>query len=266
MESLAPQTPIIRISDLHLTRSRNALLREVNWCVMPGDHWVILGPNGAGKTTLLHALAGYMPPTSGKVEVLGNTFGRTDWRELRKHIGLVSAGLLPRIGDGETGLEVVVSGKYAQLNMWTIPTPEDVATAQYLMSQTETQTLEARPWRYLSQGERQRILIARARMANPALLILDEPCAGLDPVARFRFLTFVEKLLHQPDAPSVVLVTHHAEEITPSFSHVLMLGIGHTVASGPIDEVLTNHNLTKTFGVAIDLWKDTAGYHLRIIP
>ncbi len=256
--------PIIQVEHLFLTRSRKCILENIHWRVEPGEHWVILGPNGAGKTTLLHALAGYMPPTSGKIEVLGKTFGRADWRALRKHIGLVSAGLIPRIGEDEVARDVVVSGKYAQLNLWADPTPIDVQTVRFLMEQTEILHLENQAWRFLSQGERQRVLIARARMAQPALLILDEPCAGLDPVARVRFLSFVEKLLRQPDSPAVVLVTHHIEEITPSFTHALILGTGHMVAKGPLTEALTSTHLTAAFGTPIQLWSDSDGYRLRI--
>lgn len=258
--------PIIQVEHMFLTRSRKRILENIHWRVESGDHWVILGPNGAGKTSLLHALAGYMPPTSGKIEVLGKTFGRTDWRALRTHIGLVSAGLIPRIGENEMALDVVVSGKYAQLNLWTDPTPIDIEKARFLMAQTEILHLENQAWGFLSQGERQRVLIARARMAQPALLILDEPCAGLDPVARVRFLAFVEKLLHQHDAPAVVLVTHHIEEITPSFTHALILGAGHVIAAGTLTDVLTSTHLTAAFGTSVQLWTDSDGYRLRISP
>src|SRR5688500_5600320 len=179
----------------------------------------ILGANGSGKTSLLNALTGYMTPTAGRITVLGRTFGRADWRELRLHIGLVSSSIRQMMANDEPALFTVASGKYAMIDFWGKLTRQDKSQAERILRQIECAHLVRRTWQVLSQGERQRVLIGRALMAKPSLLILDVPCAGLDPVARERFLLFIERLGRARNAPTIVLVTHHVEEITPVFSH-----------------------------------------------
>src|SRR5690606_35551682 len=158
------------------------------------EHWVILGANGSGKTSLLSALTGYLMPTAGEISVLGHRYGETDWRELRTRIGIVSSSVRQMMAEEEPALEIVVSGKYAVIDFWGRPKKADRSRARQILKQIECSHLAERPWRVLSQGERQRILIGRSLMASPKLLILDEPCAGLDPAAREHFLGFIERL------------------------------------------------------------------------
>ena len=183
MSSHAPDD-VLRVDGLLIRRGRTQILQNVHWSVRPGEHWVILGANGSGKTSLLSALTGYLTPTSGRILLLGEEFGRADWRALRARVGLVSSSIRQMIPDHEPALITVASGRYAIIDFWGTPTRSDRATARRVLRQVACAHLEDRPWLYLSQGERQRILIGRALMSRPRLLILDEPCAGLDPAAR----------------------------------------------------------------------------------
>jgi iron complex transport system ATP-binding protein len=245
--------PVLEVSALRVKRGSTAILRGIDWRVGSGEHWVILGANGSGKTSLLKALTGFLSPTSGEISLLGKTYGESDWRELRLKIGVVTSAFTASIPPSEVARDTVVSGKYAQLDLWHAGTRADRIAASKLLRLVGLGRIAAREWAYLSQGERQRVLIARALMARPRLLILDEPCAGLDPVAREKFLRFVEQLARQKAAPALVLVTHHVEEITPAFTHALLLRGGRVVATGLRGAVLTPANLTATFRAPLRL-------------
>ncbi|HEY0947175.1 MAG TPA: ATP-binding cassette domain-containing protein [Opitutaceae bacterium] len=268
------RSTILTVKDLRVQRGEVFLLRDVAWQVERGEHWVILGPNGCGKTSLLKALTGYLSPTAGELSVLGQCYGASDWRDLRLHIGLVTSALQASIPPAEPALETVISGRYAQLDLWADTTAADARTARRWLREVDAEPLAERPWLYLSQGERQRVLIARALMARPRLLVLDEPCSGLDPVARAHFLRFIETLARRngrrasakgggSGAPGLVLVTHHVEEIVPAFTHVLLLRAGRVVAAGPRDTVLTSANLSQTFAAKVTLRR--RGGELRLV-
>ena len=244
-------TPVLDIQSLSIQRDGTAILRDVSWRVMPGEHWVILGPNGCGKTSLLAALTGYFMPTSGDIDLLGERYGESDWRQLRMQVGIVSSSIRQMMADTEPALDTVASGKHAMIDFWGKPSPADRRRALELLDQVECLHLEKRPWAVLSQGERQRVLIARALMPRPRLLILDEPCAGLDPVARELFLGFVQRLATTPDGPSLVLVTHHVEEIVPCFTHALLLRSGEVVAAGPVGDALRSGPVSMAFGAPV---------------
>ncbi len=250
---------VLRVEGLCIVRGGETILDDVSWCVEPGQHWAILGANGSGKTSLLSALTAYLTPSAGRVEVLGAAYGRTDWRELRKHVGLVSSSIRQMIGDEATALEIIVSGKDAALNVWGRLAETDRARGTRLLRQVEGGALAARRWGVLSQGERQRVLIGRALMASPALLILDEPCAGLDPLAREGFVQFLQRLGGRKRAPALVLVTHHVEEIADVFTHALLLRGGRVLAAGRKETVLTTAGLTAAFGAPMRLRRDRQG-------
>jgi iron complex transport system ATP-binding protein len=257
--------PILEVRGLRVARGSQIILDDLSWTVAPGEHWLILGPNGSGKTSLLNALTAYLTPSAGSIHVLGAAYGATDWRELRKSVGLVSSSIRQLIDAEVTGLEVVASGRDAVLNPWGRVSTADRTRALALLRRTETLPLADRPWEVLSQGERQRVLIARALMADPRLLILDEPCAGLDPVARERFVAFLDRLGRRRGGPALVLVTHHVEEISPVFTHALLLTGGKRLAAGPLAEVLTAPNLSAAFGAPLRLRRNPAGaYSLRL--
>jgi iron complex transport system ATP-binding protein len=254
--------PILAVSGLTVRRGKDLILDGVSWTVKPGEHWVIIGANGSGKTSLLSALTGYLTPTAGEVEVLSRRYGRTDWRELRKRIGLVSSAIRQRIPPEEPALETVVSGKSAMIDFWGRMTATERRRAREILRSIECEALEKRPWLYLSQGERQRVLIGRALMAKPRVLILDEPCAGLDPAAREHFLQFLQRLGSGARPPALVLVTHHAEEIMPVFSHALILKKGQALAQGPLPKTLNSKTLSQAFGETARLQRTRGRYRL----
>jgi iron complex transport system ATP-binding protein len=258
------QAAILEVSQLRIQRSRTVILDAIDWRVERGQHWAVLGANGSGKTSLLAALAGYLMPTSGEIRVLGRRYGETDWRELRKQIGLVSSSIRQRMADSEPALESVISGKYAMIDFWGRVAAADRARGLRLLRQIECAHLAGRPWLYLSQGERQRVLIGRALMARPRLLILDEPCAGLDPAARENFLQFLERLGRRRHAPTLVLVTHHVEEIMRVFSHVLILKSGRVLAAGVKPRVLTSSALARAFTAPVRLAQKSGRYTLAV--
>lgn len=257
--------PILEVENLLVRRGKTIILEHFNWRVLPGENWVVLGPNGCGKTSLLSALLGYLTPSAGKITLLGKEYGRTDWRALRPLVGIVSSSIRQMMADSEPALHSVASGKFAIIDYWGKPSRSDLARARGILAQVECSHLADRPWAVLSQGERQRILIGRSLMGAPRLLILDEPCAGLDPAARERFLTFLERLARAPDAPTLVLVTHHVEEIVPLFSHVLMIRGGQVLASGPIGKRMTSSTISATFDCEARLRRVGGRFQLGVV-
>lgn len=273
-------TAVLNISKLRIERGDTVILDDVSWRVEPGQHWAMIGANGSGKTSLLSALTGYLEPTDGDIDVFGQRFGETDWRDLRQHIGLVSSAIRQMMAESEPAIESVISGKFAMIDYWGEITPADRKRGDQILKQIECEHLAARPWRVLSQGERQRILIGRALMADPKLLILDEPCAGLDPAAREHFLQFLQRLGARSSrtweapqradrggteaAPTLILVTHHVEEIMPVFSHVLVMKSGAVLKAGEKEKVLTSDTLSKAFGVTTRLQEVEGRYSLTV--
>jgi iron complex transport system ATP-binding protein len=262
---------VLELTGLRVERGDTAILRDVSWRIAPGEHWVVLGANGSGKTSLLKALTGFLSPTAGEFSVLGRRYGASDWRELRLKVGVVTSAFATAIPPAEVALETVMSGKFAQLDLWARVSRSDRTAAAGLLELVGATGIAARAWLYLSQGERQRVLIARALMARPRLLILDEPCAGLDPVARENFLRLIPALARKHrdrerrPVEALVFVTHHVEEITPLFSHALLLRAGGVVAAGPCREVLNSRNLSDTFGTPMKLARSVAGrYQLTV--
>jgi iron complex transport system ATP-binding protein len=258
--------PVLEISNLRIQRGGTLILDNVSWRVDRGEHWAILGANGSGKTSLLSALTGYLMPTAGEIFLLGKCYGQSDWRELRKQIGLVSSSVRQMMADDEPALETVASGKYAMIDFWGRLSRADKNRALKILRQTECAHLAQRTWRVLSQGERQRVLIGRALMARPRVLILDEPCAGLDPAAREHFLQFLQRLGSRKNSPTLVLVTHHVEEIMPVFSHLLVLKSGKVLAAGEMSAVLKTKLLSTAFAARLRLGKMKNRFSLKILP
>jgi iron complex transport system ATP-binding protein len=244
-------TPWTCLEDVSFVRQQRLILTGINWEIRPGSHWVVLGANGSGKTTLLQLLAGYLWPTSGRIRVLGETFGHTDLRELRKKIGWVGSFLQTHIPPAQLPLDLIVSGKYASLGNFTVPTPEDYRQARELAERFNCEQLLKSPYGVLSQGEKQRLLIARALIPQPQLMILDEPCAGLDLVARERLLASLESLGRASQAPTMIFVTHHLEEIMPVWTHVLILKHGKCLAQGQKAAILNSRALSAAFDIPI---------------
>lgn len=247
--------PIVRMQGVSLRRGGAAILEAVDWTVGAGEDWAVIGPNGSGKTTLLGILNGYVWPSAGRVEVLGERLGGVDVAELRRRIGLVSALVGEQVLSlgGEGVLEVVVSGRHASIGLYRPTTAADRDEALALLRAFDAQPLAARRFRTLSQGEKQRVLLARAWMAEPELLILDEPASGLDIAAREELVAAVDALRRRTPRPTLVHVTHHVEEVGAFVGHALLLRAGRVVAAGDKAQVLTAELLTRTFGLDLSV-------------
>ncbi|CAN5596474.1 ABC transporter ATP-binding protein [soil metagenome] len=256
---------LFRVSQLSVHRNETRILDRIDWTVQKGEHWAILGANGSGKTSLLKALTGYMTPTDGEILLLGEHFGECDWRELRKHVGVVSASIAHLVHDEDTGEEIVIGGKNAMIGTWGRISPLDRKRARRLLALLRVTYTAERRWEVLSQGERQRVLIARALMADPVLLILDEPCGGLDPVARERFLHDIAILGARRKGPALVLVTHHIEEILPVFTHLLALKEGKIVYQGPMKQGLCAKTLEEIFCAKLSVRRSGKRYQLTSV-
>jgi iron complex transport system ATP-binding protein len=245
---------VIRMAGVGVRRGRAHLLRSVDWTVELDERWVVLGPNGAGKTTLLQLAAAQLHPSSGSAEVLGERLGAVDVFELRPRIGLTSAALAGRVPNNETVLDVVVSAGYAVVGRWREEYDLlDTGRARHLLYQLGVQQLADRRFGTLSEGERKRVQIARALMTDPELLLLDEPAAGLDLGGREDLLRRLTTLARDPKAPMMVLVTHHVEEVPDGFTHAMLLRRGSVLAAGPIENVFTARNLSRCFGVQLEI-------------
>ena len=245
---------LIDFARVTLRRGGQVLVGPVTWSVELDERWVVIGPNGAGKTSLLRIAAATEHPSSGTAFVLGERLGRTDMSELRARVGLSSSALSQRVPEGEVVRDLVVSAGYAVLGRWR-ERYEDVDYTQAIdmLESVGAEHLAERTYETLSEGERKRVLIARSLMTDPELLLLDEPAAGLDLGGREELVARLADLAADPDAPAIVLVTHHVEEIPQGFSHALILSEGHIVDAGLLTDVLTAQNLSKAFGQSIAL-------------
>jgi len=246
---------IIDIHNVSWDRNNKLILQNINWTVKEGEHWCLLGLNGSGKTTLLNMINGYIWPTEGKMSVLGKIFGEYDLRELRKSIGWVSTSLQQKLYGSETALKIVLSGKFATIGLYDQTDTEDLGRAEALMKSLGCTALIERTYDTLSQGERQRVLIARALMASPKLLILDEPCTGLDVFAREQLLQMIGTVAAEENAPTIIYVTHHVEEILPCFTKTLLIKEGQVFAADHTSDVLTSALMSDFFDVPVELLK-----------
>jgi iron complex transport system ATP-binding protein len=243
---------VIAFDRVSVIRSGNFLVRSLSWQVELDERWVVLGPNGAGKTTLLNLASGRLHPSRGQAWVLGERLGRVDVNELRTRIGITTGRFADQVPAGERVLDVVVTAAWSVVGRWRESyDPQDEARARALLEQLGMGALIDREFGTLSEGERKRTQIARALMTDPELMLLDEPTAGLDLGGREDLLGRLTELALDPDAPAMVLVTHHVEEIPPGFTHGLLLREGTIVAAGLLGEVMTADNLTKTFGLPL---------------
>jgi len=245
---------VLEFAGVSVVRDGNTLLNDITWEVEEGQRWVILGPNGAGKTTLLQLAAGRIHPTTGVAGVLGEVLGAVDVFELRPRIGLSSAAMAERLPADELVRDVVVTASYGIVGRWRENYDAlDHARAGDLLEALGVAHLSERTFGTLSEGERKRVQIARALMTDPELMLLDEPAAGLDLGGREDLVARLGALAADIEAPALVLVTHHVEEIPPSFTDVLLMREGRIVAAGPVEIMLTAANLSQTFGLALVL-------------
>ncbi|PAF33850.1 ATP-binding cassette domain-containing protein [Paenibacillus sp. 7516] len=245
---------MISMEHVSLRREDNQILDDVHLHIEQGEHWVILGRNGSGKTTLLEMMNGYMFPSQGRIEVLGNLYGQCDVREVRKEIGYISQTLIEKLTLRDPVWEVVATGAFAFLRFYqTIP--DEVKTrALNLLDDMGFAKLANHPLGTISQGERKKVMLARSLMADPKLLIMDEPCAGLDLYEREKMLAEIDRLRQRNI--TVVYVTHHVEEIMPLFTHVALIREGRIAAAGNKHDVLTQDTIKHTYDIPVDIQWD----------
>lgn len=255
---------MVELDGIALVRGDNRILHDVCWRIEKGQHWALLGANASGKTALLKVVTGYEWPTEGCVTVLRQTFGSCHLPQLRRMIGWVSMAIEKNLPIQDKAIEIVASGFHASLGLYQELEPQQWELAHESLRGLGAESIADRPFGLLSQGEQQRVLIARAVVNRPSLLILDEPCAGLDPAARQRLLADLDCWVQNDEAPTIVLVTHHIEEIRPWIGRVLLLRGGRILASGPTDEVLTSATLSQAFGCPCQVNRQADHYTLKI--
>lgn len=244
---------VLQIENVYWSRNQELNLQNMNWHVNNGDHWAVLGLNGSGKTTLLNMVMGYIWPTSGQISVLGHTYGKVDIQQVRQSIGWVSSSFQEKIRPYERVQDIIVSGKYASIGLYEEPSTDDIEEANEWLEQFHLTQLQNETYQTCSQGEKQKILIARALMAHPKLLILDEPTTGLDFVSREQLLDSIARISKQKEAPTIIFVTHHIEEIIPIFNKSLLIKDGTVFKSGNTSELLTSETLTDFFGITVEV-------------
>ncbi len=262
----APMADVVDLDRVSVSRGGATLLDEVSWQVEEGERWVVLGPNGAGKSTLLQVAATRAHPSGGRAWVLGERLGKVDVFELRPRIGLASAALAAQVPPSEAVLDVVVTASYGVVGRWKEPYEEgDTDRGQALLEQMGAGGLAQRRFGTLSSGESARVLIARALMSDPELLLLDEPAAGLDLGGREDLVARMGVLAADLTAPAMVLVTHHVEEVPEGITHAVLLREGRVLVAGPAEEAITSASLSETFGVRVALEREGGRLSARAV-
>jgi iron complex transport system ATP-binding protein len=262
--SFTPMRPILELSNISVRRGDRVILGPLDWQVLEGQRWVILGPNGAGKTTLLQVCSSLIHPTSGEVKILGQTLGKTDVFELRTRIGLTSSKLVEQLPGDELVIDVVLTAAYAMLGRWQEKYDLwDESRAMALLTALGVRELGGREFGSLSDGEKKRVQIARSLMADPELLLLDEPASSLDLGGREDLLKRIEAFASDVLAPATVIVTHHIEEIPSGTTHALLLKEGRAIAQGVIESVINDVNLSTAYGLPITVQSQGGRFFAR---
>lgn len=244
---------IIDFENVSYRRNGKVLLRNINWQVEKNEHWIILGLNGAGKTTLLNMLNGYIFPSEGSAEVLGYRFGESIIADLRRKIGWISNALQQDIPPNDTPIEIVLSGKFASIGLWDQVDEEDIKKARDILARLGILHLEERVYSGLSQGERQKVLIGRALIGEPQILIFDEALNGLDIFAKKDVMDMITALAEKEDK-TILFVTHNTDEILPVFKKALLLKQGQIHSQGALSEVVVLENLQDFYGQEVDVF------------
>ena len=260
--------PVISLQNITVVRDGVVVLKDVDWDIHPGDDWVLFGANGSGKTTLLEVVSSYLFPTRGSDSILGEQLGRTDARELRSRIGYVGPAPTRLVRAQLPAIEIVVTGLHASFvdTRWHEYHDADWEWARACLEQLDATHLGDRKFSTLSEGEKKRVLIARSLMTRPELLLLDEPGSGLDLGARERLIASLDRLSSHDDAPPIILVTHHVEEIPTRFDKVLLLSGGRVVGSGSPQDVLTADTLSRTYGLPMQVQHDEGRWRAWSAP
>lgn len=242
---------MISFAHVNFRRDDRMILSDVNLDIKSGEHWVILGKNGSGKTTILEMMNGYLFPSSGRIEVLGNLYGQCDVREVRQSIGYSSQSLMEKLTLRDPVWEVVATGLFGFLRFYQEIPAAAQEKARAMLERVNIGRLADQPLGVLSQGERKKVMLARSMMMQPRILIMDEPCAGLDLYEREKLLADLETF--RQEVGSFIYVTHHIEEIVPLFSHVLLIDDGKVLAAGEKKQVLTAETIEKAYQIPVTL-------------
>jgi iron complex transport system ATP-binding protein len=254
----------IELKNVTVTRDGSSILSAVDWTVADNERWVIVGPNGAGKTTLLKVAAAQIQPTTGTASILGETLGGVNVFDLRTRVGFASSALISHIPNSETVLNAVMTASYAITGRWTESYDDiDEKRARRVLAEWDLSQHADRAFGTLSDGERKRVQLARSVMTDPELLLLDEPVASLDLGAREQTVQLLGSYASSPAAPSMVMVTHHLEEIPSGFTHALLLNAGQVVAQGPIGGIITGELLSETFGFGLNVSQESGRFQVR---
>lgn len=258
---------VLRLRDVGVWRDQSMLLSDVSWTVHDDEAWVIVGPNGAGKTTLLQVAAALVVPTTGSAEILGEPVAQADLTELRSRVGIASAAVADQVQRGEKVIDLVMTAGYGIISRGGEQYDSfDVVRAVELLDAVGCAHLIRRRFGTLSEGERKRVQIARSLMADPELLLLDEPAAGLDLGGREDVLTRIATLARDPRSPVLVMVTHHVEEVPEGFTHAMLMRKGTVLAAGPVADVFTERNLSRCFGVPLIVERRAARWMAHAVP
>jgi iron complex transport system ATP-binding protein len=250
----------LNLSDVTFVRDERVILAPLNWQVRAHQRWLVLGANGSGKTTLLRIASLYEHPSAGTVDVLGERLGHTDVRQLRRRVGYLSASLAAQLRPELRCLDVVMTAKYAALEPWWHRyTTDDEARATECLDRMGVAWTAQRALGTVSSGEQQRVLLARTLMNEPGIVLLDEPSARLDLGGREQLVLALSELTLDVNAPPLVLVTHHLDEVPPGMTHVLMLRDGEAIEQGPLDECLSSASLSECFGMPLHLERRADG-------
>lgn len=253
---------ILHMENVSLKRDGSWILQNVNWDIKKGEHWVLFGLNGSGKTAILNMLNAFYFPSSGNLTVLDKEFGKTYLgEELRKKIGFVSSALQEKLHSNDNAFEIVLSGAFASIGLYEKPTEAMREKAIDLLKQLGCYEYANRNYNTLSQGEKQRVLIGRALMAEPELLIFDEPTNGLDFIAREQLLETIQTIAVNSNSPTMIYVTHHVEEILPVFNKTLLLKRGEVFSSGNTKDMISSQQLSQFFGLKVTVfWQNGRPY------
>lgn len=254
---------VIELNNVSCKAGYQYLLRDITWQVKPGEHWVVFGMNGSGKTTLLSMIAGFKHFTSGTIRLFGEEFSNDNILAVRKRVGWVSSSFFDRYYAKESALNIVLSGKYGTLGLGEDIILEDVLLAKKLLIELKLGDKIDRTFDMLSKGERQNVLIARALFSDPDILILDEPCSGLDVYNRSYLFSTIEALSQKKDL-TIIYVTHYVEEIIPLFDQALLLKNGHTFAQGRTEELFTDAKMQVLLGYPAQVEKINGTYYLQM--
>lgn len=258
---------VIRCSGVMVRRAGRTILGPIDWVVRSGERWIVLGRNGSGKTTLLSVASMNLWPSAGVVEVLGERYGRTDARDLRRRVGMAGSAVEDAMRPDLTPHDLIMTARHGAFEpWWHVYTADDRARAADLGKRLGLGAHLHQPFATLSAGERRRTSIARALMPDPEILLLDEPTASLDLAARETLLHDLAALARTERPTAIVLVSHHLEEIPPGFGHVLVLADGLVAAAGPIRDVLRDDLLSAAFGLPLVVHAQDGRWTARLRP